>query len=248
MIEFLDIDKSFGKNHVLKGLELVFPQSGVSAVIGPNGSGKTTLIKSLIGLVQPDSGTIKISGQNILGQSQYRNRICYLPQIARFPENLSCRQIIRMIEKMKSGVLRSSELIKRFDFENELDKKISHLSGGNKQKLNLILSLMYDNSIIILDEPNNALDPVSMIKLKELIKEEKNNGKLVILTSHVMSLVEEVASDLVFILEGKIYYHGKLKDLLSQYNTSSLEEATAAILTQNSNKKKNAKNIPLQLV
>jgi Cu-processing system ATP-binding protein len=231
MIEFKSIEKAFGKNEVLQGIDLRFAQTGrISAVLGPNGSGKTTLIKSLLGMVLPDQGSIEVNGQPIRREWAYRNQIDYLPQIARFPENLRVAELLRMIKDIRGGASRDEELIERFGLQPFLDKRLGTLSGGTKQKVNLTLALMYDSPIVILDEPTSGLDPVAMIQLKELIRQEKEHGKMVLITTHIMSFVEEMADEIVFLLEGKIYFRGSVAEIKTQHQAEGLEEAIAGIL------------------
>ena len=116
MITIQNIHKKFGKVHVLKGLDLEINSGGIFAVLGPNGSGKTTLIKSILGMVVPDEGIIKINGQNILKKHLYRNDINYLPQIANFPANLTVTELLQMIKDIRVKEADESHLIKQFDF------------------------------------------------------------------------------------------------------------------------------------
>lgn len=231
MITFQHITKAFGQNEVLKGIDLAFERPGtISAILGPNGSGKTTLIKTLLGMVLPDTGRILLNGQDIKQQWAYRNRVDYLPQIARFPENLSVQELLSMIKDIRSGATREAELIHAFDLAPFLDKRLGTLSGGTKQKVNLTLALMYDSPIVILDEPTSGLDPVAMIQLKNIIREERARGKTVLITTHIMSFVEEMADEIVFLLEGKIYFRGSITEIAEQHGGASLEAAIANIL------------------
>lgn len=239
MINIKDLHKSYKHNHVLKGINLDLNKTGIIALLGPNGSGKTTLLKSILGMVIPDSGNITINGEQILGKFTYRNQIGYLAQILKFPENLKVSELIELIKNLKDKPSRAEKLIEIFDLESELDKKMGALSGGNKQKVNIVLALMHDDPIIILDEPSAGLDPLSIRKLKSLLLLEKKRDKLIILTTHIMSLAEDIADEILFILEGKVHYNGELLSLLEYYDTESLEEAIAAILE---NKKKQLKN------
>ena len=109
------------------------------------------------------------------------------------------------------------------------------LSGGNRQKINLLLALMYDNPVLILDEPSTGLDPLSLIHLKKHLLIEKDRGKKIIITTHIMSFVEEMADHIVFLLDGKIYFDGALKKLIHECQTEKLEEAIAQILSSNGN-------------
>lgn len=230
MILFEEIYKSFGKNEVLKGINLTFDKLGITAILGPNGSGKTTLIKSFLGLVLPDSGNIIFQEEEVQHKHAYRDQISHLPQIARFPENLTPLEIIKMIKDMRTGATREEHFIKMFDLEGELEKKMGTLSGGNRQKVNLLLALMYDNPVIILDEPSTGLDPLALINLKKHLMEEREKGKLILITTHIMSFVEEMADNIVFLLEGKIYFDGSQKQLLEEHGEIRLEHAIANIL------------------
>lgn len=231
MITIQNIHKKFGKVHVLKGLDLEINSGGIFAVLGPNGSGKTTLIKSILGMVIPDEGIIKINDENILKKHVYRNEINYLPQIANFPANLTVTELLQMIKDIRIKEADESHLIKQFDLEPFLKQKLGNLSGGTRQKVNLILTFMFDSEIIILDEPTTGLDPVSLIRLKEIIQSEKKKGKTILITSHIMSFVEEVSDEIVFLLDGKIYFKGKITELKKQTNQADLEHAIANILT-----------------
>jgi Cu-processing system ATP-binding protein len=231
MIAIQELHKSYGKLEVLKGVSLNFDQPGqITAILGPNGSGKTTLMKSILGMVLPGKGIITVGGHSIKGQWQYRDQIDYLPQIARFPENLRVRELISFIKTLRRGKTREERLIQLFGLEPHLDKKLGALSGGTKQKVNLTLAFMYDSPILILDEPTSGLDPVAMIRLKELIHEEKSRGKLILITTHIMNFVEEIADEIVFLLEGNIYFRGSADELKKQFKEHSLERAIARIL------------------
>lgn len=232
MIEVKDIHKKFGQNKVLEGIDLTIDTKGIFAVLGPNGSGKTTLIKSILGMVIPDKGSIHLDGKAIKGEWNYRNNIDYLPQIANFPGNLSVQELINMIKDLRSNKKADDQrLIELFRLEPFLNKKLSNLSGGTKQKVNLVLTFMFDSPLIILDEPTTGLDPIAHIRLKQLINEEKAKGKTILITSHIMSFVEEISDQIVFILEGKIYFKGTIPELKSKTNESDFEHAIASILT-----------------
>ena len=231
MIKIQNLHKSFGQNKVLTGVDITFDRPGIiTAVLGPNGSGKTTLIKSILGMVLPDKGNIEINGKAIKGEYAYRNQIDYLPQIARFPENLKVSELLSMIKDLRGDAANDEELIAFFKLEPFLDKRLGNLSGGTRQKVNIVQAFMYDSPIIILDEPTAGLDPVAMISLKQLILEEKAKGKIIQITTHIMSFVEEMADELIFLLDGKIHFQGTITQLKQQYHESNLESAIASIL------------------
>jgi len=233
MVTIENLHKKFGKNQVLSGVDLTISNGGIFAVLGPNGSGKTTLIKSILGMVIPDKGAISVLGENIKKHSDYRHKIDYLPQIANFPSNLKVKELIKMIKDLRQATNEDQRLIELFKVEPFLDKKLGQLSGGTKQKVNLVLTFMFDSPLVILDEPTTGLDPISLIRLKDLIKAEKAKGKTILITSHIMSFVEEISDEIVFILEGKIYFKGSIQKLKTKTNQPDFEHAIASILTDN---------------
>lgn len=232
MIQVENLHKKFGKNSVLTGLDLNIHGGDIFAVLGPNGSGKTTLIKTILGMVIPDKGTISVMDASIKNKWKYRKQINYLPQIANFPGNLKVKELIEMIKDIRQIPSDEEQLITRFGLEPFLDKKLSNLSGGTKQKVNIVLAFMFDCPLIILDEPTNGLDPLALIRLKELIFEEKARGKTFLITSHIMQFVEEVCDEVVYLLEGKIYFKGSISALKAKTGESNFEHAIAAISTQ----------------
>ena len=218
---------------MLNGVNLDINEGGIFAVLGPNGSGKTTLIKSILGMVIPNKGIINVLGESIKKNSNYRNKIDYLPQIANFPSNLKVKELITMIKDLRSDTNKDRDLIACFKLEPFLDKKLGNLSGGTKQKVNIVLTFMFESPLIILDEPTTGLDPISLIRLKELIQAEKAKGKTILITSHIMSFVEEVSDEIVFLLEGEIYFKGTIGALKTKTNQPDFEHAIASILTDN---------------
>ncbi len=232
MIQFKNLHKRFGKLVVLDGLDLNIKKGGIFAVLGPNGSGKTTLIKCLLGMVIPQKGDIFYNDKSVLKKWNYRNELNYLPQIANFPPNLSVLELIQMVKNLRPKESNEQELIDLFGLNDSLNKKLGNLSGGTKQKVNLVLTFMFDSNLIILDEPTTGLDPISLIHLKELIQKEKAKGKTILITTHIMSFVNEVADEIVFILDGKIYFKGTIDELKKQTNNNDLEHAIANLISK----------------
>lgn len=232
MIEFKNLHKRFGKLVVLDGLDLEIGKGGIFAILGPNGSGKTTLIKCLLGMVIPNKGDIIFDKKSVLRQWAYRNNLNYLPQIANFPPNLTVIELINMVKNLRPKTSNSEELIELFGLKTSLDKKLGNLSGGTKQKVNIVLAFMFDSDLIVLDEPTNGLDPIALIHLKEIIQKEKEKGKTILITTHIMSFVEEVADEIVFLLDGKIYFKGTVEALKNQTNNNNLEYAIANLIAK----------------
>ena len=230
MIAVKNIRKSYGRLTVLNDISFDVSGGGIYAVLGPNGSGKTTFLKILLGMVIPDGGKVLFQGQDISRSHGYRTQIGYLPQIARFPDNLSVSEIIHMIADIRNQPSKPEPLIALFGLDKFMDKKLGNLSGGTRQKVNIVLTFMFDTPVIVLDEPTAGLDPVSLIKLKELINTAKSSGKIVLITSHIMSLVEELSDEIIFLLEGNIYFKGALSELKIKTGSDDLEHSIAAIL------------------
>ncbi|HIP36026.1 MAG TPA: ABC transporter ATP-binding protein [Crocinitomix sp.] len=230
MIKIEKLNKKFGKLIVLNQLDLEISSGGVFAILGPNGSGKTTLIKSILGMVIPNSGNIYYNGESILKKWKYRKNVNYLPQIANFPANLSVKELISMVKNLRNEPSNEHHLIELFGLTPFLKQKLGNLSGGTKQKVNIVLTFMFDNELIILDEPTTGLDPIALINLKSLINQARKEGKTILITSHIMSFVEEISDEIVFLLDGKIYFKGSINELKTQTNSSSLEIAIANLI------------------
>lgn len=219
---------------MLNNIDLAVGGPGIVAILGPNGSGKSTLIKSLLGLVIPDQGEIFLADEKINRQWKYREKISYLPQLARFPENLKVKELSNLIKDLRQQhACREEELIRLFNLESFLNKPLRNLSGGTRQKVNILLSLMFDNPVLVLDEPTVGLDPVAIIQLKKWLNQERKDGKLILLTSHIMKVVEELANEIIFLLEGDVYFQGTQSDLEEITGESNLEASIAGILMRN---------------
>ncbi|NLG61265.1 MAG: ABC transporter ATP-binding protein [Candidatus Cloacimonetes bacterium] len=230
-VRLTGVRKAFRGRTVLDDIDLEIRPGRVSAILGPNGSGKTTLIKMVLGLVRPDAGTIGIGGQPINGDHAYRARIGYMPQAARFPENLTGREILAMLEDLRGpGVPVDRSLIDAFDLEPELDKPVRTLSGGNRQKVSAVTAFLFRPELVILDEPTAGLDPIASGVLKDRIREERAHGRTIVLTGHVLSEVEQLADDIIVLLDGGVLFAGPLGELRARTQETSLERAVASLL------------------
>jgi len=230
MIRIENLSKAYHKNQVLKDVNIKLDSNIIIAILGPNGSGKTTLIKSILGLVIAQKGDVKFNDQSIVGEWEYRKQISYLPQIARFPENLKVSELIALVKDIRQQEAQDDELIQYFGLENEIKKPLRNLSGGTRQKVNMVLAFMFDSPVIILDEPTVGLDPVAISRFKELLQREKSKGKLIIFTTHIMSLVQEISDEIIFLLEGDIYFQGSVQELINQNGSAKLESAITNLI------------------
>ncbi len=232
MIKLEVVYKSFGKRVLFKDLSLEFEAGKTTALLGPNGSGKTTLIKILLGLVIPQKGRVLFNGKETKNNSLYKKLIGYMPQIPEFPENLTPMEIVRMVEDLRGeGAKRLEEMLHLLRLEGEMTKRFINLSGGTKQKVGALIALAFDPPILLLDEPLVGLDPVSALRLKNFILEEKKRGKTIIYISHIMSEIEELADRLVFITEGSIVFQGSIEEVKSSTGKDRLEEAVLCLLS-----------------
>lgn len=201
-----------------------------------NGCGKTTIIKSILGMVLPNSGTITVDGINIKGQNEYRNDIGYMPQIGRYPENMTIGQVIEMVKTIRNqNDNLDTDLLKAFNLENMFQKQMRTLSGGTTQKVSAVLAFLFNPKILILDEPTAGLDPLASEILKEKIIKEKQNGKLILITSHLLSELDDLITEIIFMQEGNLLFHKKIEELKEDTNEDKISKAIAKILKQNSN-------------
>lgn len=231
MIEIQQLSKRFGKLQVLNNVSLKLNKGECVALIGPNGCGKTTLIKSILGMVVPDSGTILFNQKPINKDVTYRNHIGYMPQIGRYPENMSIGQVIHMIKDIrKSNTAEDNELMHTYQLESLSDKKMRTLSGGTTQKVSATIAFMFNPDVLILDEPTAGLDPIAAELLKEKIIKEKEKGKLIIITSHLLSELDDLVTHLIFMQEGQVRFHKDTQKIKAETGQTTLSKAITHIL------------------
>jgi Cu-processing system ATP-binding protein len=233
MISVKNITKTFGKLKALDNVSVTFEKGQCIALLGPNGCGKTTLIKSILGMVVPDSGSILFNNEPIRNNWLYRSQVGYMPQIGRYPENMSIAQIIEMMKDIRKGIDRhpDEELVKNFGLNLMMKKKMRTLSGGTTQKVSAALAFMFHPDVLILDEPTAGLDPLSSEKLKQKIIKEKEKGKLVLITSHILSELDDLITEVFYMQEGKLLFHKKLTALKEETGEIKLSKAIAKIMT-----------------
>lgn len=233
MIRTENLEKHFGKLHVLKGVNASFSCGEVVSVIGPNGSGKTTLIKSILGMVVADKGKIYFDNKDVAKDFTYRHHIGYMPQIGRYPENMKMGQLFSMMKDLrKPSSALDEELLNEFQLVTMFDKPMRTLSGGTTQKVSTALAFLFNPKVLILDEPTAGLDPLASEILKAKILKAKSEGKLVIITSHIMSEVEEMADKIMYLFEGNIYFYKTIAELKVETGEEKLGKAIAKIMTQ----------------
>lgn len=225
------VSKRFGRVSALDELTLDVTRSRITAIVGPNGAGKTTFVKSILGLTRPDSGSIEFNGARIGDDGSYRSQIGYMPQIARFPENLTASELFAMLRDLRPpGAPVDEDLISELGLSSQLEKPLRTLSGGTRQKVNAVMAFLFKPDLFILDEPTAGLDPVASGVLKDKIRSERAAGKTFILTSHIISELEELAEDVAFVHEGRVGFAGPVRELIRSTRQDTLERAIAQMM------------------
>ena len=234
MIIASNVSKKFGKLKALDDVSVTCVKGECIALIGPNGCGKTTLIKSVLGMVVCDSGFITFNGKNIKHHWQYRENIGYMPQIGRYPESMTIGQVLDMMKDIrgKKISLLDEELINQFGLKEIQAKRMRTLSGGTRQKVSAALAFLFNPEVLILDEPTAGLDPVSSEILKAKIIAEKNKGKLVLITSHVLSELDDLISQVIYMQDGKLCFHKSIASLQQETGEEKLSKAIASVMLQ----------------
>lgn len=233
MILINDLCKNFGRLTVLDQVSLSLKAGKSYALVGPNGSGKTTLIKSVLGMVRPTSGVIQFNGKDIAREWKYREQIGYMPQIGHYPENMRIGELIDMMKNIRKEVKAvDEELIDAFKLYKIYDKRMHTLSGGTRQKVSASLAFLFHAPVLILDEPTAGLDPISVEILKEKILHERRMGKLMIISSHILSDLDELSTEMVYIFEGKIQYNNSIMALKEETREGKLNKAITTLIRQ----------------
>lgn len=234
MLESIALSKSFGKLKALNGVSVRMDAGQIVSFIGPNGSGKTTFLKCLLGLVVPDSGELLLNGQLVLGTWDYRRHIGYMPQIGRYPDNMRVGQVFDMVREIRRDTFShlDDDLMRAFEVEKFAHKTMRTLSGGTRQKVSACLAFLFDPAVLVLDEPTAGLDPVASEILKEKVLTEKAKGKLILLTSHILSDLDELTTDVLYIIEGKIQFYEPIEQLKSRTGEGKLNRALAQVMRE----------------
>lgn len=227
MLEIKDLRKKFGKFHALNGLNLHVPQGSLYGFVGPNGAGKTTTIKIMTGLLRADSGQIMIDGRNVSGGlNELKQKIGYVPDFFGVYDNLKVNEYMEFFAScygtcgLKARA-RYMTLLEQVGLEDKVNFYVDSLSRGMKQRLCLARALIHDPLLLVLDEPASGLDPRTRYEFKEILKELKDQGKTIVISSHVLSELSEMCTDIGIIDQGKMILSGSMVDILSRVNASN---------------------------
>jgi Cu-processing system ATP-binding protein len=239
MIQIETLSKKFGKLLALDKLSAGLESGQGISLIGPNGSGKTTLIKCLLGMVIPDTGSISFKGQPIQNSWHYRSQIGYMPQIGRYPDNMKVQQVFELMIELRSSQANKTsldeELIEAFGLKTSFHKPMRTLSGGTRQKVSACLAFLFNPEVLILDEPTAGLDPMATEALKAKIIAAQQQGKLVLMTSHILNDLEELSTHVMYLMEGSLLFFEPVEVILEQTQERRFAKAIAKIMAQQAN-------------
>ncbi|RYG51453.1 MAG: ABC transporter ATP-binding protein [Chitinophagaceae bacterium] len=232
MIIASNVTKKFGKLTALDNVSAKCNRGECIALIGPNGSGKTTFIKCLLGMVVSDSGFITFNDKNIAHDWRYRSNIGYMPQIGRYPENMTIGQVLDMMKDIRGPQQQplDEDLIKAFNLDALRNKRMRTLSGGTRQKVSASLAFLFNPQVLILDEPTAGLDPVATEILKDKINREKTKNKLILITSHILSDLDDLVTQVIYMQDGKLVFHKDIETLRQDTGQEKLAKAIATVM------------------
>jgi Cu-processing system ATP-binding protein len=231
LVALRGLEKRFADHPVLRGIDLDLPRGAVTAIIGPNGAGKTTLNKAILGLVRLDAGTVHVDGVDTAGRIDHRARIGYMPQTPRYPDSFAAGDVLRLLRDLREDVAPlDEELIAAFELAPLLDVPARALSGGQRQRLNAAAAFLFTPELLLLDEPTAGLDPVASGVLKDKIRAVRSEGRAVVITSHILSELQELADLVVYLHEGRVHWSGPLDGLMAETGAPTLERAIAQLM------------------
>ena len=235
MLEIKDIHKNFGKTKVLKGVNLNVSEKDIVVIIGPSGSGKSTLLRVINELEKPNKGQIIFEGKAVTNIDEYRKKVGMVFQhFNLFPhltvlDNLILAPVKLKIKNKEEAIIEARKLLKDVGLSDKENTYPSNLSGGQKQRIAIIRTLMMNPKIILFDEPTSALDPEMVEEVLELMKKLAKDGMTMIVVSHEMKFAREVATKMIFMVDGKIEEEGTPNQIFEHPKSDRLKEFISKI-------------------
>jgi ABC-2 type transport system ATP-binding protein len=221
-----DVRKTFGDVRAVDGVSFTVRKGTITGLLGRNGAGKTTTIRMITGIFMPDAGDIQWLGADASG-SPFRDRIGYLPEERGLYRQMKVIELLVFLAAIKSR--KAAEVrpkidywLERFELTEKRDSKVEELSKGNQQKVQLIGTLLHDPDLIILDEPQSGLDPVNMVLVRNLLRDLRQEGKTILLSTHMMGEAERMADEIVLIHRGKVVLEGSLDQVRGSFGRNTL--------------------------
>ncbi len=235
MIRVTDLEKRFKQITAVRGVSFEAGDGEITGLLGPNGAGKTTVLRMLYGLLSADAGTAEIDGIDALKNSRdAQARIGALPDTLGLYERFTAREHIHYFGELrgfskKELKTRISSLVKQLDMKEIVDRRVAGFSAGERMKVNISRALIHEPQNVLLDEPTNGLDIMSTRKLREMLLALRDNGKCVLLSSHIMQEVSALCDRIVIISRGKVAASGTLEEIRDAAGTDDLEEAFVSL-------------------
>ena len=215
MIQLKSVVKTYKKGQEIGPFSFQMQPGKIVALVGENGAGKSTLIKLIMGQLKADNG-------EIIGIKPQQVR--YMPDDLHFPSTLKVAEIMELLGKLKGVPTEQQlEVLQQVDLLEKKNRLVSELSKGMRQRLNFAQSLLGESDLYILDEPTNGLDPYWIAQVKAMLQKEKEQGRMILYSTHLLSTVEEIADEVIFIHQGKLLASGSIESLKEQYGEASLE-------------------------
>ncbi len=232
-LELIGLGKTFGEQQAVDDLSLSVPQGSFFGMLGPNGAGKTTSLSMAVGLLRPDTGTAKILGVDVWAEPvKAKGLVGVLPDGLGMPERLTGREVLTYLGLLR-GIpaaeveARTTELLEVLELDNEDDKQVIGYSTGMRKKLGLAVALLHAPRLLVLDEPFEAVDPVSAATIRTILNRFIAGGGSVVMSSHVMALVEQLCDRVAVISDGKVVAAGTVSEVQAG---GSLEDAFVSLV------------------
>ncbi len=221
-LRFESVSKQFGQVRALRNVALSVNSGEVLALLGPNGAGKSTLFGCLLGLVRPSAGQVLLNGTQLTDADRFR--FGYLPErVALYPHRSVCENGTFFTRLRGCSPEELDRQLKRVGLEQMKDRSVGQLSKGMLQRLGLAIALAGEPELLILDEPFNGLDPALLDGLQGILREERERGATLLVSTHTISAIEPIATNAAILLAGELAAHGALAELREGYGKSSLE-------------------------
>ena len=221
-----DVVKTFGDVRAVDGVSFSVRRGTITGLLGRNGAGKTTTIRMITGIFMPDAGTISwLGGENGI---PFRDRIGYLPEERGLYKQMKIIELLIFLAEIKGR--RPADVrplidrwLERFELRDKRDSKVEELSKGNQQKVQLIATLLHNPDLIILDEPQSGLDPVNMVLVRNLLRELRDEGRTILLSTHMMGEAERMADEIILIHRGRVVLDGAIEEVRSSHGKNTLQ-------------------------
>jgi ABC-2 type transport system ATP-binding protein len=227
-LEVVGLSKTYGDVHAVSDVSFSVAPGEILGLVGPNGAGKTTTLRSLAGILRPTAGTIRIAGKDLAREPvAAKQKLAFLPDEPRLFEYLTVQEHLNLVARIygvSGWEAKAGALLSELELEAKRDAIPSELSRGMKQKLTVACGFLHDPTVVLLDEPLTGLDPMAIRKMKQSIKQRAAEGSAIVLSSHLLPLVEEVCHRVLVIARGKVRALGTIDEIRARMGELSLEE------------------------